>query len=83
MPDNSATPDQYASTLNIQEQIAHIDQMLADNARIFADIRRINADPDRKRQEIKYQPWLAMIGGMTAGAAFFGAGAALMKIFGG
>jgi hypothetical protein len=55
--------------LDIREKLAHIDQMLADH--------------DRKRQEIRYQPLLAVISGMTAGAAFFAAGAAFVKIFGG
>lgn len=50
-------------TLDIREQIAHIDQMLADAA--------------RKRQEIKYAPALAAFAGMTAGAALFAAGAAV------
>jgi hypothetical protein len=55
--------------LDIREKLAHIDQMLADH--------------DRKRQEIRYQPVLAAISGMTAGAAFFAAGIAFVKVFGG
>jgi hypothetical protein len=39
----------------IRERLVRIDQMLADN--------------DRKRQEIKFAPWLAAFAGMTAGAA--------------
>jgi hypothetical protein len=68
--------------LNIREKIAHIDQMLADNSRIAADIRRIDADHDRKRQEIRYAPLFATIGGLTAGAAIFAAGMVFMKLFG-
>ena len=60
-------------TINIREKLAHIDQMLADH--------------DRKRQEIRDAPWLAAFAGMTAGAALFGAGAAvgaiLVKLAGG
>jgi hypothetical protein len=49
--------------LDIREKLAHIDQMLADH--------------DRKRREITYEPWKVLIAGMTAGAAFLAAGAAL------
>lgn len=59
--------DQIAD-LNVREQIAHIDQMLADVA--------------RKRQEITLAPWLLVTGGMTAGAALFAAGAAFIKVLG-
>ena len=44
------------------------------------------ADHDRKRQEIKYAPWVLLlpvaIGLLTAGAALFAAGAAFMKLLG-
>lgn len=55
-------------TLDIREKLAHIDLMLADH--------------DRKRQEITLAPWQLMLSAMTAGAAFFAAGAAFVKIFG-
>lgn len=57
-----------ADSLDLREQIAHIDQMLADAA--------------RKRQEIRLAPWALALSGMTAGAAVFAAGAAFMKLFG-
>jgi len=63
----TAETDQHEQ-LDIREKLAHIDQMLADH--------------DRKRQEIKYAPWLAIISGMTAGAALFAAGAAFTKLLG-
>lgn len=56
-------------SIDIREKLAHIDQMLADH--------------DRKRQEIAYAPILAIFTGMGTGAAFFAAGAAFVKIFGG
>jgi hypothetical protein len=52
--------------LDLREKLAHIDQMLADH--------------DRKRQEIRYAPWLAMMTGMGTGAALFAAGAAFFKL---
>jgi len=53
-------------SLDIREQIAHIDQMLADAA--------------RKRQEIKFAPWQLVLAGMTAGAGFMAAGAAIFAV---
>lgn len=77
-----ATPD-YDQPIDLRLKLAQIDQVLADHQRIYADTDRIRADHDRKRQEIKYQPIVAMISGMTAGAALLAAGAAFTKIFGG
>lgn len=54
--------------LDIREKLAHIDQMLADH--------------DRKRQEIRYAPWMLVLSGLTTGAALFATGAAFMKLFG-
>ena len=62
--------DQHAA-LDIREQLVRIDHILADHQRIFTDMRRIDADHDRKRQEIRYQPWLlivpSVVGLLTAG----------------
>ena len=59
--------------LNIRKKLVHIDQMLADIDQKFAD-------RDRKRQEIRYAPWLAAMTGMGTGAALFAAGAAFFKL---
>jgi hypothetical protein len=59
----------YGMDVDLREKLAHIDLMLAQH--------------DRARQEIRYAPFIAMTSGMTAGAALFAAGAALMKIYGG
>jgi hypothetical protein len=64
-----SSPTYEPDSVDLREKLAHIDQMLADH--------------DRTRQEIRYAPVLAMISGMTSGAALLAAGAALMKIFGG
>lgn len=52
--------------VELREKLAHIDQMLADR--------------DRKRQEIRYAPWLLAFSGMTTGAALFAAGAAFSRL---
>ena len=54
--------------LDIREQIAHIDQMLADAA--------------RKRQERELAPWQLAFTGLGAGAAVFAAGGAFSKLLG-
>jgi hypothetical protein len=75
--------------LDIREQIARIDQMLADRDLkrqqfAFAPVQVLQwlVEHDRKQQQIRYQPWLAIISGLTAGAALFAAGAAFIKILG-
>lgn len=65
----SAThPSDDLSALNLREQLARIDQKLADR--------------DLKLQSARFAPWQLAIGFMTAGAALFAAGAAFTKIFG-
>jgi hypothetical protein len=38
-------------------------------------------DAERKRQEMRYAPFLAAFAGMTSGAALFAAGIAFARIF--
>jgi hypothetical protein len=69
--------DFQTENLDIHEQIIRIDRMIAE-------IHRDYADHDRKRQEIKYAPWVlvlpVIVGSLTAGAALFAAGAAIHEI---
>ncbi len=67
--------DSPSHELDLREQIAHIDQMLADIA--------------RKRQEVQLAPWqIALAAGTTfagalaAGAGLFAVGAAWVKVLG-
>jgi hypothetical protein len=57
-------------------------QALADIDRAAAQTRQAYVDAERKRQEMTYQPIIALISGMTAGAAFLAAGFALAKLLG-
>lgn len=61
----TAAADDEMHTLDIREKIAHIDLMLAQH--------------DRTRQEMRFAPWVVVISGFTAGAAFFAAAFALAK----
>ena len=55
----------HHESLELDEQIAKVKQLVADT--------------DAMRQEIRLAPWQLVISGMTAGAAFFAAGAAFTK----
>ena len=67
MADAQDTP-----TFDLKEQIARIDQLLADAA--------------RKRQEISLAPWqlviTSLVGGIAAGAGLFAAALAYLKFLG-
>lgn len=72
--------DQADTPLDMREQLDRIDHLLADHQRIFTDMRRIEADHDRKRHEIRLAPWALVLSGLATGAALFAAGAAFMKL---
>ncbi|QYE37259.1 hypothetical protein KZX46_21750 (plasmid) [Polymorphobacter sp. PAMC 29334] len=52
--------------LDLREQIARIDQLLADAA--------------RKRQEVRIAPWQIVVTSLGAGAAIFAAGAGFIAL---
>ena len=56
-----------------QEQRAKWDRLLID----------IELKQEQLRQLRPYEPWKLAFSGMTAGAAFFAAGAAFVKLIGG
>jgi hypothetical protein len=73
---------------DLRLKMAQIDAALAshDMMRVQSDTLRmqqeqLRAHTDRKRQEIRYAPFLATIGGMVTGAALFAAAFALAKLF--
>jgi len=74
----------------LRERLAHIDAALAQHDHDRAQVGQLNADHDRKRQEIRLAPWQLAFAGMTAGAALmaagagiFAAGGAFLKAMGG
>jgi hypothetical protein len=73
-------PQQPIDQLDLREQIARIDQLLADHDRKRQEIHFAHADHDRTRQEIRLAPWQLALTGMTTGAALFAAGAAFVKL---
>lgn len=61
--------------MNQQEQIASIQQKQAD-------VRKFVAEQHKLSQAATFESWQLVFGGVIAGAALFGAGAAFMKLFG-
>lgn len=66
--------------IDLRERLAHIDAILAQHDRDRAQVLQLNADHDRSRQQIAFAPWQFALGGMTAGAGFMAAGAALFAV---
>jgi len=76
------------NNLNLREQIARIDQMLADHdlkrqQTAFGPVQVLQwlADHDRKQQEMRHAPWLTIASVTTATAAVLAAGAAIGAMF--
>lgn len=67
--------------LDVREQIARIDKMQTELAKIQVEIVKVGADTDRTRQEMKFAPLTLIFTGMGAAAAFFAAGVAFAKLF--
>jgi hypothetical protein len=63
----------------VEAQRARLDmsRIEAERDRSRAEIPRIEAERERRLQELRYQPILALIAGLTAGAALLAAGTAL------
>jgi hypothetical protein len=66
--------------LNLREQLARIDQLLADRDHKRLGLDQLRIEIERCPQEIRFAPWQLMIAGMTSGAAFLAAGFALAKL---
>ncbi|WP_425991079.1 hypothetical protein [Afipia sp. DC4300-2b1] len=61
--------------MNLQEQIARIEQRQEEVRRCSAEMRATSAQDGRA-------VWIFPLGGIIAGAAIFGAGAVMMKVLG-
>jgi hypothetical protein len=65
----SGIPADDRDRLNLREQIARIDNLIADT--------------QKKQREYQMQPWQVAATVFGGGAAFFAAGAAFFKLMGG
>ena len=73
--------DAQMNEATFRERMTHIDEMLVNVEHRLVDIQRINIDNERRRQEIRYQPWIVGFTGIAAVAALIGATIALTKLF--
>ncbi|MBB4398769.1 hypothetical protein [Bradyrhizobium sp. ERR14] len=71
-----------ATTMDQQEQVARIERMQEETRKFVAEQHKLMAERGKLSRDMVLAPWQIAVGGMTAGAALFGAGAAFMKLFG-
>ena len=69
--------------LDVRTKLAELDRIYAHTHQLVADLSRVRAETDRKRQEIWFAPWQIGLSLATLGAAFFAAGATFIKVLGG
>ena len=77
----ATTPHDPEFTLDIGEQIAHIDQMRANIARAQASTNQMIASTNKVRRETRFAPWMLVTTALGAGAALFAARGAFVKLF--
>jgi hypothetical protein len=67
--------------IELEQTLAHIQQMRIDSEHKVEDIRRIIAEHDRRRQEIQHAPLTLAIGAFSADVAFLGVAVAILHFF--
>lgn len=72
---NTLTPD-------LQEQLGRIRRAREESEKFVAEQRKLTAEAAKLDRDRMVAPWQIALSGMAAGAAFFGAGAAFIKILG-
>lgn len=76
---NAATPD---PALDIAEQVARVLRSNAETQKFVAEQRKLMAEAAKFERERSLSPWQLVVAGAAAAAAFFGAGAAFVKLLG-
>jgi hypothetical protein len=72
---NALTPD-------LEEQLGRIRRAREESEKFVAEQRKLTAEAAKLDRDRMLAPWQIALSGMAAGAAFFGAGAAFVKILG-
>jgi hypothetical protein len=70
-------------TPDLDEQIGRIRRAREESEKFVAKQRKLMAEAMKLERDRMLAPWQVALSGMAAGAAFFGAGAAFIKIIGG
>ncbi len=75
------------AALDIAEQVARVlrsqeetQKFVSEQHKLMAEAAKLNAEEAKLRRDREVSIWQVMIAGMAAGAAFFGAGAAFIKL---
>lgn len=68
--------------LDIEEQVARIRRAREESEKFVAEQRKLMAEAQKLDRDRVLAPWQFALSGMAAGAAFFGAGAAFIKLIG-
>ncbi len=76
-------PAGEGDVLNMREQLARIDNLLASTQKRLREHSNIEADTEVKRRSYELAPWQVVATVFGGGAAFFAAGAAFVKLVGG
>ena len=79
----ATTPDNPEFNLASREQAARIDSLLAGVEQALATAAKAREEAVKVRQDTKFAPWTLIFTGMGAASAFFAAGVAFTKLFGG
>lgn len=72
---NALNPD-------LEEQLGRIRRAREESEKFVAEQRKLTAEAAKLDRDRMLAPWQIALSGMAAGAAFFGAGAAFVKILG-
>ena len=74
----TSTPD----SLDLAEQITRVFRAMDESRTFVAEQKTLMAEAAKLERDRALAPWQVALAGMTAGAAFFGAGVALVKLLG-
>lgn len=72
---NALNPD-------LEEQLGRIRRAREESEKFVAEQKKLTAEAAKLDRDRMLAPWQIALSGMAAGAAFFGAGAAFVKILG-
>ncbi|KQP61057.1 hypothetical protein [Methylobacterium sp. Leaf108] len=78
MADTSAP----ASSLDMAEQVARVMRSLEETQKFVAEQKKLIAEAAKLERDRSLAPWQLFTAGGAAAAAFFGAGAAFVKLLG-
>ncbi|WP_336485798.1 hypothetical protein [Methylobacterium nigriterrae] len=70
------------AALDIEEQVGRIRRAREESEKFVAEQKTLMAEADKLARDRSLAPWQVGFAGMAAGAAYFGAGVAFVKLLG-